>query len=74
MVDTNLKETHINNIQNKVDTFFKALESDDEEVEDKPKPVEKKDKDFYTILSDSEEDMDEKKKVVSIITSIKPSK
>lgn len=74
MVDTNLKETHINNIQNKVDTFFKALESDDEEVEDKPKPVEKKDKDFYTILSDSEEDMDEKKKMVSIITSMKPSK
>lgn len=72
MVDTNLKETHINDIQNKVDTFFKALESDDDEVEEKSKPVEKKDKDFYTILSDSEDDMDEKKNMVSITASIKP--
>lgn len=67
MVDAKIKDSHVDTIKNKMSTFFQALDSDEDELESKLKtkessssfkPVEKKNKDFYTILSDSE---DEKK-------------
>lgn len=54
-----MTECQENNIKKKLGGFFEALDSDDEGKENKTVPVvpQQKTEDFYTLLSDSDEDL-----------------